>query len=153
MNSDNSAIPEGKNIVHHFGNLTVGYSTITIFFKLKKLLFNSLLKIKKNIHIEQHRESVNIKTFDQSEHDTRNRYYGRAASKACLQALPPFPPPQSTAFPCFAPFFFFFTFFPAYCGAQAPGYRRRPGVRIKRVPVRGAGLHYIYFFKKRKCYY
>ena len=38
-----------------------------------------------------------MKTFDQSEHDTRIWYHGSAASKACLQAPPPFPLPQTTA--------------------------------------------------------
>ena len=39
---------------------------------------------------------ANNETFDQSEHDTRIWYHGTAASKAFLQALPLFPPPQST---------------------------------------------------------
>ena len=38
-----------------------------------------------------------MKTFDQSEHDTRIWYHGTAASKARLQALPPFAPAQATA--------------------------------------------------------
>ena len=33
-----------------------------------------------------HRESVNIKQNDQSDHDTRIWYHGSAASKECLQA-------------------------------------------------------------------
>ena len=32
------------------------------------------------------------KKFDQSEHDTRIWYHGTAASKACIQPPPPFPP-------------------------------------------------------------
>ena len=47
-------------------------------------------------YCQQHCESVNMKAFDQSEHDTRIWYHGTAASKACLQAPPPFPHPQST---------------------------------------------------------
>ena len=37
------------------------------------------------------------KKFDQSEHDTRIWYHGTAASKACLQVPPPFPPHRDTA--------------------------------------------------------
>jgi len=37
------------------------------------------------------------KKFNQSEHDTRNWYHGTTASKARIQAPPPFPPPQDTA--------------------------------------------------------
>ena len=48
-------------------------------------------------YCHQHHESVNMKTLDQSEHDTRIWYHGTTASKACLQAPPPFPPPQDTA--------------------------------------------------------
>lgn len=42
---------------------------------------------------QQHRESVNIETFNQSEHDTRIWYHGTAASKECLQAPSPSPLP------------------------------------------------------------
>ena len=48
-------------------------------------------------YCQQYRESVNMKTFDQSEHDTRISYHGTAASKACLLAPPHFPSPQDTA--------------------------------------------------------
>ena len=47
-------------------------------------------------YCQQHCEPVNMKAFDQSQHDTRIWYHGTAASKACLQAPPPFPHPQST---------------------------------------------------------
>ena len=47
-------------------------------------------------YCQQHRESVNTKTFDLSEHGTRIWYHGTAASKTCLQAPPPFPHPQVT---------------------------------------------------------
>ena len=41
--------------------------------------------------------NTNLSTWrDQSEHDTRIWYHGTAASKAFLQAPPPFPPPQVT---------------------------------------------------------
>ena len=42
--------------------------------------------------------------FAQSEHDTRIWYHGAGESKPCLQAPPPFPPPQATNL---TPFFFF----------------------------------------------
>ena len=45
-------------------------------------------------YCQQHRESVNMKTFHQSEHDTRIWYYETVASKACLQALPLSPLPR-----------------------------------------------------------
>ena len=47
-------------------------------------------------YCQQHCEPVNMKAFDQSEHDTRIWYHGTAASKVYLQAPPPFPHPQST---------------------------------------------------------
>ena len=43
---------------------------------------------------QQYSKSVNVKTFDQSEHVTSIWYHGLAASKACLQVSPlPFPFP------------------------------------------------------------
>ena len=45
----------------------------------------------------QHRESVNMKAFNQSKHVTKIWYHGTAASKACLPTTPPFPFPQTTA--------------------------------------------------------
>ena len=54
-------------------------------------------------------DTVNMKTFDQSEHGTRFWYQGTATTKACLQALPPFPLPRlplgSLRSPSFFPFF------------------------------------------------
>ena len=54
-----------------------------------------------------------MKPFEQSEHDTIIWYHGTAKSKACLQALPPFPPPHSTAWP--AQRADFFSSLPAFC--------------------------------------
>ena len=57
------------------------------FPKLKECVIssvNSMTNLAKN------------ETFDQSQHDNRIWYHGTAASKACLQALPLFLPPQST---------------------------------------------------------
>ena len=55
-------------------------------------------------------------------------------------------PGSATLFPCpghrFSVFRPVFYLFPRLYGAQVPGYRRRAGVRIKRVPVRGAGFYY-----------
>ena len=48
-------------------------------------------------YCQQHHKSFNMKTFDQSEYDTRIWYHGMEVSKACLQAPLPFPPPQATA--------------------------------------------------------
>ena len=45
----------------------------------------------------QHRESVNMKTLTNQNMISDSGYYRTAASKACLRAPPPFPPPQSTA--------------------------------------------------------
>ena len=58
----------------------------------------SFPKLKKcvNSSVNSMTNLANNETFDQSEHDTRIWYHGTAASKACLQALPLFPPPQST---------------------------------------------------------
>ena len=58
----------------------------------------SFPKLKKcvNSSVNSMTNLANNETFDQSEHDTRIWYNGTAASKACLQALPLFPPPQST---------------------------------------------------------
>ena len=60
-----------------------------------------------------------MKAFDQSQHDTRIWYHGTAASKACLQAPPPFPHPQSTRSArlarCYLSYMtLFFAFFPLY---------------------------------------
>ena len=60
-----------------------------------------------------------MKAFDQSQHDTRIWYHGTAASKACLQAPPPFPHPQSTRSArlarCYLSYLtLFFAFFPLY---------------------------------------
>ena len=65
-------------------------------------------------YCQQHCESVNMKEFDQSEHDTRIWYHGTAG---CLQAPPPFPHPQSTRSARLAPCYLsyltqFFAFFP-----------------------------------------
>ena len=48
--------------------------------------------IKRARYCQQHHESVNVKTFDQSEYDTRIWYHGTVAPKACLQAPLLFPP-------------------------------------------------------------
>ena len=58
----------------------------------------SFPKLKKGVNssVNSMTNLANNETFDQSEHDTRIWYHGTAASKACLQALPLFPPPQST---------------------------------------------------------
>ena len=42
-------------------------------------------------------DTVNMKTFDQSEHDTRIWYHGTAASKTCLQAPSSLLHPQAAA--------------------------------------------------------
>ena len=58
-------------------------------------------------HLSTAWESVNFETFDQSEHDTRISYHGTAASKAYLQAPPPFPLSQTTTRLASLPDFFF----------------------------------------------
>ena len=63
-------------------------------FVVKKRKMFSQLERAWYFNCQQHRESVNIKTFDQSQYDTRIWYYGTAASKACLQAPPRFPLPS-----------------------------------------------------------
>ena len=70
-------------------------------------------------YCQQHCEPVNMKAFDQSEHDTRIWYHGTAASKVYLQAPPPFPHPQSTRSArlarCYLSYLTrFFAFFPLY---------------------------------------
>lgn len=57
------------------------------FPKLKECVISS---------VDSMTNPANNETFGQSEHDTRIWYHGTAASKACLQALPLFRPPQST---------------------------------------------------------
>ena len=41
--------------------------------------------------------NLSIRRHLANEHDTQIWYHGTAASKACLQAPPPFPHPQATA--------------------------------------------------------
>ena len=70
-------------------------------------------------YCQLHCEPVNMKAFDQSEHDTRIWYHGTAASKVYLQAPPPFPHPQSTRSArlarCYLSYLTrFFAFFPLY---------------------------------------
>ena len=70
-------------------------------------------------YCQKHCEPVNMKAFDQSEHDTRIWYHGTAASKACLQGPPPLPHPQSTRSArlarCYLSYLTrFFAFFPLY---------------------------------------
>ena len=58
------------------------------FIRVLKNLFPNCRSV-----ILKKRDTVNMKTFDQLEHDTRIWYQGTAASKACFQAPKPFPPP------------------------------------------------------------
>ena len=86
-------------------------------------------------YCQQHRESVNMKAFDRSEHDIRICYHGTAASKACLQAPPPFPHSQSTRSArlarCYLSYLTrFFAFFPT----AVPGPRLAGGVLLKGDP-------------------
>ena len=78
----------------------------------------SFPKLKKGVNssVNSMTNLANNETFDQSEHDTRIWYNGTAASKACLQALPLFPPPQSTTGLTSLANFFLPTPFP-HCGA------------------------------------
>ena len=66
-----------------------------LYCLLEILVLKLSRDIKRAQYCQQHRESVNMNTFGQSEHDTRIWYHGTATSKACLQHFqvpPPFPP-------------------------------------------------------------
>ena len=57
---------------------------------------------------QHHRESVNMKTFDQSEHDAGIWYHGTAASKAVSRLRLPFPLPRIPLGSLRSPIFFLF---------------------------------------------
>ena len=86
-------------------------------------------------YCQQHCEPVNMKAFDQSQHDTRIWYHGTAASKACLQAPPPFPHPQSTRSARLARCYLsYLTRFFAFSPSTEPGSRLAGGVLLKGDP-------------------
>ena len=55
------------------------------------------------------------KKFDQSEHDTSIWYHGTAASKACIQPPPPFPPSPGYRSARFARRYFSVLLDPVFC--------------------------------------
>ena len=91
-----------------------------------------------------------MKTFDQSEHNTRIWYHGTAESKACLQAPLPFPPPQNTArlasladifpyWPRFLPFF-------PHCGAW-------PQARMMKINPMKTKIMVFKKYERKKCWF
>ena len=86
-------------------------------------------------YCQQHCEPVNMKAFDQSEHDTRIWYHGTVASKVYLQAPPPFPHPQSTRSARLARCYLsYLTRFFAFSPSTEPGSRLAGGVLLKGDP-------------------
>ena len=86
-------------------------------------------------YCQQHCEPVNMKAFDQSEHDNRIWYHGTAASKVYLQAPPPFPHPQSTRSARLARCYLsYLTRFFAFSLSTEPGSRLAGGVLLKGDP-------------------
>ena len=75
-------------------------------------------------YCQQHRESVNMKTFHQSEHDTRIWYHGTVASKACLQALPLSPLPRLR-----------WAIWPRFLRSPPPPTHAEPGSRPRKYPM------------------
>ena len=123
-------------------SLTKKFALLARTSCLKNLFLNCrsiILKERNNVNCT--RESADMKTFDQSEHDTRIWYHGTAASKACLQApmIYPQPSPRLTLLtyifpirPWFLPFPSLWSLVPGYLsgGFFCSHYRRSKTGRI-----------------------